>query len=208
MPINQRRELLASTSLRAWAVPLMLTGGLVLLTACAEDGSVALADAAAPAGQAQAAENPCAAANPCAATNPCAAACGPCGPCGPCGAAPVVELTEAQARAAYDCLLPEMTEAYGRFEEVGTMPTGSILAKDSFVAHPDGGLSVGPLFIMERLAPSESPDTAGWAYRMVMPNGAVDRSAGTQAFCAECHAQMADFQDSLFFLPPDLRIGG
>ena len=32
------------------------------------------------------------------------------------------------------------------------------------------------------------------------------RSAGTQAFCAECHAAVADFQDSLFFLPPDLRI--
>jgi hypothetical protein len=86
------------------------------------------------------------------------------------------------------------------------MPTGSVLAKDSFVAHPDGRLQVGPLFLMERLEDGASQETAGWLYTTVMPGGAVDRSAGTQAFCAECHAAVADFQDSLFFLPPDLRI--
>ncbi len=100
----------------------------------------------------------------------------------------------------------EAAEAYGRFEEVGRMPTGAVLAKDSFVAHPNGGLAVGPLFLMERLEDDASPDTAGWLYTMVMPGGAVDRSAGTQAFCAECHAAVADFQDSLFFLPSELRV--
>jgi len=162
-----------------------------------------------------------------------------------------VELTEAQARAAYECLLPEMIEAYsasgldvaasydgwprfstvayqsathgmryvqnyaapgeaaqayGQYEEVGRMPTGSVLAKDSFVAHPDGKLQVGPLFLMERLADGASPETHGWAYSMVMANGAVDRSAGTQAFCTECHAAVAEVQDSLFFLPSELRV--
>ena len=100
----------------------------------------------------------------------------------------------------------EAAEAYGRFEEVGRMPTGSVLAKDSFVAYPNGDLQVGPLFLMERLADGASPETAGWLYTMVMAGGAVDRSAGTQAFCADCHAAMADFQDSLFFLPSELRI--
>ena len=100
----------------------------------------------------------------------------------------------------------EAAEAYGRFEEVGRMPTGAVLAKDSFVAHANGKLQIGPLFLMERLEDGASPDTADWAYSMVMANGAVDRSAGTQAFCAECHAPMADFQDSLFFLPSELRV--
>lgn len=69
--------------------------------------------------------NPCAAkkgCNPCAAKkgcNPCAAKkgcnpCGACNPCNPCGGAPVVELTSAEASSAYDCLLKEMTAAYGK----------------------------------------------------------------------------------------------
>lgn len=61
--------------------------------------------------------NPCAAANPC---NPCAAAaCKPCNPCAaaacsPCGAAGPVQLTDAEAVAAYDCLLNEMRAAYAK----------------------------------------------------------------------------------------------
>ncbi len=178
-------------------------------------------------------------------------ACGPCGPCDPCAAAEAVDLTEEQARAAYECLLPEMieaygesgveaatsydgwprfstvayqsathgmryvqnyaapgeaAEAYGRYEEVDRMPTGAVLAKDSFVAHPDGKLQIGPLFLMERLEDGASPNTADWEYATVMPGGAVDRSEGTQQFCADCHAAVAETQDSLFFLPSDLRV--
>ena len=60
--------------------------------------------------------NPCAAANPC---NPCAAAnpcnpCGACNPCNPCAAGGEVELTDAEAAAAYDCLLDEMRAAYAK----------------------------------------------------------------------------------------------
>jgi hypothetical protein len=60
-----------------------------------------------------AAKNPCAAAaNPCAAKNPCAAA-NPCNPCNPCAAAAAdVELTEAEAVALFDCLMPVMKKAY------------------------------------------------------------------------------------------------
>jgi len=59
-----------------------------------------------------AAKNPCAAANPCAAKNPCAAA-NPCKPCNPCAASATdVELTEAEAVALYDCLMPMMKKAY------------------------------------------------------------------------------------------------
>ncbi len=79
--------------------------------------------------------NPCAAAcNPCAAKcNPCAAAkcspcspcaaakCSPCSPCAaacspcsPCGAGAPAELTDAEAVAAYDCLLAELKAAYAK----------------------------------------------------------------------------------------------
>jgi len=60
--------------------------------------------------------NPCAAKNPC---NPCAAAnpCNPCAaanPCNPCGAGAAVELTDAEAAAAYDCISGQMRAAYGK----------------------------------------------------------------------------------------------
>lgn len=54
--------------------------------------------------------NPCAAKNPC---NPCAAA-NPCNPCNPCAAAAPVELSEAEAKAAYDCIIGEMRAAYAK----------------------------------------------------------------------------------------------
>jgi hypothetical protein len=52
--------------------------------------------------------NPCAAGNPC---NPCAAASNSCNPC---AAAGPVQLTDAEAVAAYDCLLNEMRAAYAK----------------------------------------------------------------------------------------------
>jgi hypothetical protein len=57
--------------------------------------------------------NPCAAANPCnpcATANPCAAA----NPCNPCAAGSQVELTDAEAKAAYDCLFEAMKAAYAK----------------------------------------------------------------------------------------------
>lgn len=60
--------------------------------------------------------NPCAAKNPC---NPCAAKnpCNPCGaanPCNPCGGAAAAELSSAEAKAAYDCIITEMKAAYAK----------------------------------------------------------------------------------------------
>ncbi|HEX9647107.1 MAG TPA: cytochrome P460 family protein, partial [Alphaproteobacteria bacterium] len=43
-----------------------------------------------------------------------AAACNPCNPCNPCAAGAGAELTDAEARAAYDCAQPAMAAAYSR----------------------------------------------------------------------------------------------
>jgi hypothetical protein len=66
--------------------------------------------------------NPCAAANPCAVAalanpcNPCAAAnpCNPCGAANPCAAAGAVKLTNAEAGAAWDCMMPNLEAAYSK----------------------------------------------------------------------------------------------
>ena len=199
--------------------------------------------------------NPCAAKNPC---NPCAAKnpCNPCAaknPCNPCGAGAAPELTLAETRAVYDCLMGDMKAAYAKaglgtvanftrwtsantgpyqsathgnryvnnyvnssaaylyvqFEKAGKMPTGAVVAKDSFVAHGDGKVGVGPLFVMEKMKAGFSKETGDWRYTMVMPNGSTfgatkGKNAAGMKFCAECHSTVAE-QDHLFFLPEEYR---
>ncbi len=199
--------------------------------------------------------NPCAAAkcNPC---NPCAAAkCNPCNPCGACNpcAASGAELTDAEAVAAYDCILGELkaayaksgndiamsyanwpryskqayqsgthggryvqnyanarARAYGAFENAGTMPAGAVLAKDSLAVKPNGRVSVGPLFLMEKMNAGFNADSGDWRYTMIMPNGAMFGTTGgagsaKMQFCADCHLSVAPEVDSMLFMPEEYR---
>ncbi|MCG8690971.1 MAG: cytochrome P460 family protein, partial [Minwuiales bacterium] len=164
------------------------------------------------------------------------------------------EITNAEARAVYDCLLDEMVAGYrksgdqtaelykgwktfntvpyqsgthgnryvnnyanavaevnyGKYEDVGRMPVGSVLAKDSFVVMGNGRTAAGPLFIMEKAFAGFSPETDNWKYSMVMPDGTVfgqtgGKGANNVAFCHQCHVAVAEDQDALFFLPDELR---
>jgi hypothetical protein len=106
---------------------------------------------------------------------------------------------------------PEAAEAYGRFEDVGTMAAGARIAKDSFTVSPDGRIGVGPLFIMEKMADGFDAASSDWRYAMIMPNGSLFGITGGQntqgmQFCAECHAIVADDQDSLYFIPEEFRV--
>ena len=97
---------------------------------------------------------------------------------------------------------------YGKYEKAGTMPKGTILAKDSFALSPNGRLSVGPLFIMEKMGKGFNKASGNWRYTMIMPNGSVfgttgGKGSGNVKFCYECHAT-AD-TDSMFFMPEEVR---
>jgi hypothetical protein len=194
--------------------------------------------------------NPCAAAkcNPC---NPCAAAA--CNPCNPC-AAGGTELTDAEAVAAYDCLLNDLkvayaksgndiavsyadwpryskqayvsgthggryvqnyanvkARAYGAFENAGLMPSGSVLAKDSFGVKAGGQVSPGPLFLMEKMNAGFNAGTGNWRYTMIMPNGSVFGTTGGKGgakmqFCADCHLSVTPDVDSMLFVPEQYRV--
>jgi hypothetical protein len=101
--------------------------------------------------------------------------------------------------------------AYGKYENVGRMPVGSVLAKDSFVVNPDGTVAVGPLFVMQKMEAGFDAESDDWMYMMIMPDGSVTgATGGTGAqnvkFCAECHATVKDQQDSLFLLPEEFRV--
>jgi len=99
---------------------------------------------------------------------------------------------------------------YGKYEDVGSIPAGGVLAKDSFGVNGKGQVGVGPLFLMEKMEAGFNPPTGDWKYVMIMPNGSVfgetkGKNASGVQFCADCHGAVGATQDHLFFLPPDLR---
>ena len=101
-------------------------------------------------------------------------------------------------------------KAYGKFENAGRMPVGAILAKDSFQVTGAGKVSVGPLFVMEKMSAGWNKASDDWKYSMVLPTGAimgVTKGTNSKAmkFCYECHISVAEDQDSLLFLPEENR---
>ena len=99
--------------------------------------------------------------------------------------------------------------AYGNYEDAGTLPEGSVLAKDSFSVDGKGRVKVGPLFMMAKMAAGFSAETGDWQYQMIMPDGSVygtTNAAGAAKvrFCADCHNAMAE-NDALWLLPEEYR---
>jgi len=99
---------------------------------------------------------------------------------------------------------------YKKFEKAGTFHVGSVLAKDSFVVKPDGKVSMGPLFIMEKMDKGFNKGSGDWRYTIVMPNGKVagmTKGKGmNMKFCAVCHALVTPDQDNVYFLPDEYRV--
>ncbi len=95
-------------------------------------------------------------------------------------------------------------EQYLKFEEEGVvMPVGSVLAKESIKISKKSTARVGPLFIMTKVEASEAPETDGWFYSGVQPNGKPMKFS--QAFCHDCHSAW-EAQDSLAYPLEEVRI--
>lgn len=104
-------------------------------------------------------------------------------------------------------------DAYGKFEKSGTMPAGTVLAKDSFTVAGNGAVSPGPFFTMEKMPAGFRADANDWRYTLVMPNGAVFGTTSGEGsrnveFCIECHSAVAEDQDQMFFIPEEYRAKG
>ena len=105
----------------------------------------------------------------------------------------------------------EKGRAYGAFENAGTFPVGTELAKDSFLVKANGAVSIGPLFIMEKMQAGFNAESGDWRYTMIMPNGAVagtTKGAGNAnvEFCIGCHISVAPEQDSVMLIPDEYRV--
>lgn len=100
---------------------------------------------------------------------------------------------------------------YGLFEDAGTMPVGTVLAKDAFAVTEQGEVYVGPLFLMEKMPAGFHPGSRDWRYSMIMPDGSVfgvtngDKSEAVE-FCITCHVAAGDEVDHLFFVPEEFRV--
>jgi hypothetical protein len=98
---------------------------------------------------------------------------------------------------------------YKKFEDAGVLPLGSVLAKDSFTVRPDGKVSIGPLFIMEKMNKGFNKGSGDWRYTMVLPSGKIagmTRGKGmSMKFCAECHAGVAPELDHILLVPDEYR---
>lgn len=99
--------------------------------------------------------------------------------------------------------------AYGRFEQAGRLPVGSILAKDSITVNKDGKATPGALFLMEKMQAGFNYVSGDWRYTMIMPDGSLfgtTNGEGTErvSFCISCHLAVEQ-QDHLFFIPEEYR---
>jgi hypothetical protein len=106
---------------------------------------------------------------------------------------------------------PTAAPGYRAFEQVGTMPAGSVLAKNSFVVDASGKAALGPLFLMQKMSAGFNAESGDWRYTLIMPDGSTFGATGGQgganvAFCNDCHAVVAEDQDYLYFLPDQYRI--
>ena len=88
-----------------------------------------------------------------------------------------------------------------RFEK--PFPQGSILAKETFVVSPQGQVSVGPMFVMEKMVKGYSRDSGDWRFVKVFPDGRVEsdevKSETITESCLSCHARRQS-GDYLFYL--------
>lgn len=104
----------------------------------------------------------------------------------------------------------EKARAYGRFERAGTLPVGSIIAKDSITVTKEGLAKPGALFVMEKMPDGFNHVSGDWRYTMVMPDGSLfgttrGEGAGRVKFCITCHLAV-ERQDHLFYVPGKYRL--
>lgn len=102
-------------------------------------------------------------------------------------------------------------DSYRKFEKGGKMVSGGVLAKDSFTVTPKGQVSVGPLFLMEKMKPGFMKASNDWRYTLIMPNGQTigttnGKGSKNVQFCITCHQAVAEDQDAMFFLPEEYRV--
>lgn len=100
--------------------------------------------------------------------------------------------------------------AYGRYEDSGPMPVGTVIAKDSFSMTQSREILLGPLFVMEKMEEGFNPISGDWKYIQIQPDGTLlgetnGTGSGSVRYCIGCHSAVAQ-QDHLFYIPRPYRV--
>jgi len=97
-------------------------------------------------------------------------------------------------------------DAYTEYAEDPDIPAGTWIAKESFSVGEDGGVTPGPLFIMQKVEEGTSPDTDDWYYMAVAASG-TPMAVNVMTVCNECHMGTFGYQGGLGYPVPEARLG-
>ncbi len=101
---------------------------------------------------------------------------------------------------------PTGADSYMEYkEEDVVVPSGTILAKESFNINDEGKVRKGPLFIMQKVEKGKSPKTDDWYYMMVAPNG-TPMAVNVFKACSECHMENFGTQGGYGYPVPEARV--
>jgi hypothetical protein len=103
----------------------------------------------------------------------------------------------------------EIAKAYGKYERAGTLPVGSIIAKDSIIITDDGRAELGVLAIMEKMPEGFEYVTGNWKYSEIRSDGKIlgttnGKDSEHVEYCIACHL-IAEDHDHLRFMPEKFR---
>lgn len=100
---------------------------------------------------------------------------------------------------------PAGYDDYVAFQREGVdMPVGTQIAKENFAFKKNGKVKKGALLMMEKVGLSNAPDTGGWIYSGVKPNG-KKLKVDQKGFCHACHLAWPG-QDFLGYPIPAVRV--
>ena len=107
------------------------------------------------------------------------------------------ELSRAHNNRYVNSYANDIAEAYfSRYEKIGKMPPGSVLAKDSFVVSKSGRAAVNALSVMEKMPPGFDPDLDDWRFTLILPDGRIfGGEYGDDfavRFCKKCHLDVGE----------------
>lgn len=103
-------------------------------------------------------------------------------------------------------------KGYTDYDKVQPLPVGARLAKASFGVSPDGQVSVGPVFFMEKMPNGFWPKWDDWRYTLIQGDGrlmgmSLGDGANEVQYCALCHGS-AKKTDYLLLVPEPYRVKG
>lgn len=100
--------------------------------------------------------------------------------------------------------------SYFRFEKVGKMPVGTIIAKDSFSMRTTGEILLGGLFLLEKMPAGFSDLADDWKYTFIQADGTLfgeTNASGSKRveYCTSFHLA-APHHEHLWFVPQAFRV--